>query len=66
MQGITDMADRYIAYVDETDGNDRESWSVFYGAIFVGDTEAEAKTKAEAYLKAQGGFGEIHVRKADG
>ena len=58
------MTKKYIAYVDETDGCDRESWSIFYGTIFVGDTEDEAKKKAEAYLA--GGFGEIYVRKVDG
>ena len=56
---------KYIAYVDETDGCDRESWSIFYGTIFFGDTEDEAKTKAETYL-ASVGFGEIYVRQLDG
>jgi hypothetical protein len=60
------MAATHIAYVDETDGNDRESYSFFYGEMFVGSTKAEAKAKADAYLNGRGGIGTVHFREAKG
>lgn len=61
----------FIAYVDQGDGRGRESWSFFYGDMFVGVTELEARTKAEAFvavLKAEEPDLEVNiaVREAQG
>jgi len=40
----------WLAYVDQTDGADRESWSVFYVEPFVGVTEASVNAAAKAEI----------------
>lgn len=56
---------KWIACVDYTDGDDRESWSVFYVDMFVADTEAEAQALGDAALAAHDGDGEVEVRQAN-
>jgi len=60
----------WLAFVDTTDGQDRESWSPFYIDIFSADTEAEAKRIGEKFLKEwqkkEGvTYGEVFVRITD-
>lgn len=65
------MSITHIAYVDETDGYDRESWSIFYGTIFTGTSEQEAQAKADAYVAQlrqaePDALAEIHIREVNG
>lgn len=58
----------YASFVDQEDGGDRESWSVFYTPFFVDETQAGAEALAKAYITSlsvddQQGLS-IHTRKA--
>ncbi len=44
------MTNRWVAFVEDKDGSDRK-WVVFYTPRFIGDTQEEAITKAEEYIK---------------
>lgn len=50
MSNTQEYTQVWLAYVDLTDGGDRESWSVFYVEPFVGVTEASVNAAAKAEI----------------
>lgn len=66
--------DKWIVYIDYTDGGDLESWPPFYMEIYITDTEQQANNIGQntlnawkAKMKAEYGevpnYGDYYVRK---
>ena len=47
------MAKIYVAFYDDEDGVDRESWNTFYTPWVAATTEADARRLAEEAIKAR-------------